>query len=117
MEYKLVVVTRSDLRLSPGKSAAQVAHASVTCALDAKKRSPQWFKAWFKEGQRKVVLKTKSLESLYEIREAAMVEGLTTALITDAGLTEVPPGTVTCVGIGPGPDNIVDRITGSLSLL
>ena len=117
MEYKLVVVVRKDLRLSPGKTAAQVAHASVSCALDAKKRHPEWFKKWYGEGQRKVVLKAKSLEELYELRERGMVEGLTTSIISDAGLTEIPPGTVTCLGIGPGPEELVDRVTGSLSLM
>jgi PTH2 family peptidyl-tRNA hydrolase len=36
-EYKMVIITRSDLKLSPGKLAAQVAHAAVACALDTKK--------------------------------------------------------------------------------
>ena len=36
-EYKMVIVTRSDLKLSTGKLAAQVAHAAVACAFDTKK--------------------------------------------------------------------------------
>ncbi len=44
MNYKLVVVVRQDLRLSPGKLAVQVAHAAVACALDAKARRSKWFK-------------------------------------------------------------------------
>ncbi|MDG6221407.1 MAG: peptidyl-tRNA hydrolase Pth2, partial [Candidatus Thermoplasmatota archaeon] len=98
MEYKLVVVMRTDIKISPGKAAAQVAHASVTCALEAKKQNAQWFKEWYREGQRKVVVKVKTMEELYRLKEMARSGGLTTALIADAGLTEVPPGTVTCLG-------------------
>ena len=42
-EYKMVIVTRTDLKLSPGKLAAQVAHAAVNCAFSTKKNNSQWF--------------------------------------------------------------------------
>jgi PTH2 family peptidyl-tRNA hydrolase len=115
--YKLVVVTRSDLRLSPGKLAAQVAHAAVSCALVAKKREPEIFKEWYEEGQRKVVLKVPDLKTLYELKTQAEDDGLVTSLISDAGLTEIPAGTVTVLGIGPAREKEVDRVTGDLSLL
>ena len=31
--------------------------------------------------------------------------------------TEIPPGTETVVGIGPGPRDEIDKITGQLSLV
>jgi len=116
MRYKMVVVMRSDLRITQGKAAAQASHASVTCALEAKKNTPKWFKEWYGEGQKKVVLKTDSLEELYDMRERARRVGLASSLITDAGLTEIPPGTITCLGIGPGPEEMLDSITGDLPL-
>jgi PTH2 family peptidyl-tRNA hydrolase len=47
----------------------------------------------------------------------AEAKGLTTSLVTDAGLTQVPPGTTTCLGIGPAEVKDVDPLTGDLGLL
>lgn len=115
-EYKLVIVVRDDLDMSGGKLAAQVAHAAVTCALEAKARKTKWFALWYQEGQRKVVLRARDLEHLRDLGAKARTMGLPYALITDAGYTELPPNTTTCLGIGPAPENDVDRITGSLPL-
>ena len=116
MEYKLVVVVRTDLKMSMGKMAAQVAHAAVTCSLMVKTRKPKWFSEWYDEGQRKVVLKVGGLEELRSLSDLAARAGIPHALITDAGLTELPPNTTTCLGIGPAPDKDLDPLTGSLPL-
>lgn len=116
MEYKLVVVVRDDIEMSVGKLAAQVAHAAVSCALDAKVHRPKWFSEWFREGQRKVVLRAQDLDELRALRDRAVRAKLPNAFITDAGLTELPPSTVTCLGIGPAPEGEIDPITGSLPL-
>ena len=116
MEYKLVIVIRDDLKMTPGKLAAQVAHAAVSCALEAKAKKAKWFSEWYREGQRKVVLRAADVEELRSLKELAARAGLPIALISDAGLTELPPNTTTCLGIGPAPENMIDPITGSLPL-
>ena len=117
MEYKLVVVVREDLDLSPGKMSAQVAHAAVTAALEAKAARPKWFHAWMDEGQKKVVVRAGDLAELKSLERKALELKVPTALIEDAGLTELPPGTTTCLGVGPGPNHLVDAVTGHLKLV
>ncbi len=116
-ELKMVIVVRKDLKISSGKMAAQVAHAAVNCALASKKRKPVNFERWYNEGQKKVVVKVQDLAELYRIKQAAEDLGLVTSLITDAGMTELPPNTTTCLGIGPAPNAEVDRVTGQLGLM
>jgi len=117
MQYKMVIAVRKDLKLSSGKMAAQVAHAAVNCALVAKRRKPEWFDKWHEEGQKKVVVKVANLAELLRLKVEAEDAGLVTSLITDAGLTELPPNTTTVLGIGPGPDETVDKVTGNLGLM
>ncbi|MEM0007327.1 MAG: peptidyl-tRNA hydrolase Pth2 [Candidatus Bathyarchaeia archaeon] len=115
--YKQVIVFRSDLKLSKGKVAAQAGHAAVSAAEEARKHRREWWKAWLNEGQRKVVVKVKSEAELLALERQAKEMALPCALIVDRGLTEIPPGTITCLGIGPAPNDKVDKITGNLPLL
>jgi PTH2 family peptidyl-tRNA hydrolase len=116
-EYKQVIVFRSDLKLSKGKIAAQAGHAAVSAAQKAHNRHRGWWDAWLFEGQRKVAVKVDDEKELLELEEKASDLGLPNALVVDKGLTEVPPGTITCLGIGPAPEAMVDKLTGKLSLL
>ncbi|MEM4472139.1 MAG: peptidyl-tRNA hydrolase Pth2 [Archaeoglobaceae archaeon] len=114
MELKQVIVVREDLNLSRGKLAVQVAHASILGFLKSEKEKRE---AWLREGQKKIVLKVKNLEELFEIKNKAEREKLTTAIVEDAGLTEIPPGTITALVIGPDESKRIDKVTGSLPLL
>ncbi len=116
-EYKMVVVTRSDLKLSPGKLAAQVAHAAVNCALLTKQHNTRWFTKWQAEGAKKAVVKVERLQDFFPLKEKAEGLNISTSLIEDAGHTEIPLGTKTVLGLGPAPSNIIDQVTGTLPLL
>ncbi len=115
--FKQVIVFRSDLKLSKGKIAAQAGHAAVSAAEEARQNNKAWWKAWMSEGQCKVVVKVKSEKELLELEKQAKESALPSALIIDRGLTEIPPGTITCLGIGPAPTEKIDKITGKLPLL
>jgi len=113
--YKLTVLVRGDLKLSKGKTCAQVGHAVLQCYM--KQDDKKLTQAWLEEGGKKVILKAKDLKELFDIKEAAKRAGLVTAVIKDAGHTEVEPGTVTCMGLGPDREENIDRITKSLQPL
>lgn len=116
-KYKQVIVFRSDLKLGKGKIAAQAGHAAVSAAEEAHKRHRTWWEAWLFEGQRKIAVKVKDEKEMQELETQAKDLGLPNALIVDRGLTQIPEGTVTCLGIGPAPATIVDKLTGKLPLL
>jgi len=115
-EYKQVIVFRSDLILSKGKIAAQAGHAAVSASEKVRIYNKKWFKTWLKEGQRKIVVKVKNEIDLLNLEKKAIKSKLPCALIRDSGLTEIPLGTITCLGIGPAPSEKLDKITGSLPL-
>ncbi len=68
-------------------------------------------------GAEQVVLKVIGEPPLFELTVNAENAGISTGLVQDAGLTEVPPGTVTALGLGPAKSEILDKITGNLPLL
>jgi len=108
--------------MGKGKLAAQVAHAAVSnilkILLDSSKiQWREWLEDWVSQGQPKIVVKAKDLGELLELYEKAKSSELPVSLIEDAGRTQLEPGTVTCIGIGPAPDQLMDQVTGDLKLL
>ena len=113
---KQVIVVRTDLQMGKGKIAAQVGHACVLGAEHVRKSNPEWFNEWW-GGQEKVVLKVSDLKDLQQVKLFAIDLNLPWSEVTDAGHTQISPGTITCLSIGPAPENLIDRITGNLKLL
>jgi PTH2 family peptidyl-tRNA hydrolase len=113
-DFKQVIVLRKDLKLSMGKAAAQACHAAVEAFRMADKKTTE---AWLKKGAKKVVLGCENEKELKALHAKAKQMGLPHALISDAGLTEVPRGTFTALGIGPEEDGKINMVTGSLPLL
>jgi PTH2 family peptidyl-tRNA hydrolase len=112
--YKQCLVVRDDVKMSCGKKCAQAAHASIGAYENADKAIR---KSWLAEGQKKVVLKAPDERTLFELKVIAERAGISTSLVQDAGMTEIPPGTITALGIGPARSEDLDRITGALTLL
>ena len=117
MDFKQVIIVRRDLDVGTGKLAAQVAHAAVMGAEKVRTSRREWFNAWFAAGQAKVVVKVKNIEQLMNVRMRAEELNLPVVQVQDSGLTQIPSGTITCIGIGPAPSALIDKVTFELKLL
>ena len=115
MAVKLAVVVRTDLAMGRGKIAAQVAHAAVAAALGNLEGAD--FAAWLCDGQPKVILKVPTAEQLQDVAQRARASGLPVELVSDAGRTQVTPGTLTCCAVGPAEGDRIDAVTAGLPLL
>lgn len=115
--YKQCIVLRNDLGMSIGKLISQACHAAVESSEQAKKLKTRTWSLWRREGARKIVLEVCSLPGLEELAERSDELDIINVIIRDRGLTEVPPGTSTALGIGPDRSELIDRVTGSLKLL
>ncbi len=111
---KQVMIVNGALEMPAGKLSAQVAHASVSAFLISPMELQQ---VWLDEGMPKIVLKGASEAGLEDLQTRALEAGLPAYLIHDAGRTVLAEGTTTCLGIGPAPDDEINKVTGSLPLL
>lgn len=111
---KQVVLIRMDLRMPKGKLAVQCSHACVEVALKSNKHK---LKEWEAEGMKKVVLKVKDRKELLGYKKEADRLGLVNSLIKDAGKTFFKSPTITCLGIGPDKEELIDALTGNLKML
>lgn len=131
---KQVIIVRKDLNMSPGKLAAQVAHASMGALLKSLELDLREFKGKSSVGIyanldssqpafdfltgsfTKVVLQVESEAELQQIYEEALESGIVAANIVDEGRTELNGPTFTCVGLGPEESSKLDAVTGHLRL-
>jgi PTH2 family peptidyl-tRNA hydrolase len=125
--YKMVLIIRTDLNMSKGKVAAQCSHATLAAyksCLNGSKSQLDWLKRWESDGQAKITLRVEGEADLYftdlnnrlELQKKARSVGLVSQSILDAGRTQVATGTRTVLAIGPGPNDLIDSVTGKLKL-
>ncbi|KAI9309699.1 peptidyl-tRNA hydrolase PTH2-domain-containing protein [Cunninghamella echinulata] len=116
-DYKMVLVVRTDLGMTKGKIAAQCGHATLSCYKAIQKTNPEVLRCWERSGQAKVALKAVSEEQLLELQAVALSLNITAQSICDAGRTQIAAGSRTVLGIGPGPVELINEVTGHLKLL
>ncbi|XP_028402170.1 probable peptidyl-tRNA hydrolase 2 [Dendronephthya gigantea] len=117
--HRMVFVVNSSLKMGVGKVGAQVGHAAIGLyreLLELRGQIAPMLAQWGEDGETKVVVKAESTQAVMDIENQAMSKGLPTFLVTDAGMTQVAPGSVTVLGLF-GEKSVLGNIVGHLKLL
>ncbi|KAK0208505.1 peptidyl-tRNA hydrolase PTH2-domain-containing protein [Desarmillaria ectypa] len=107
---KLVLIVRTDLKMSSGNIFTQCGDATLACYKVLVKKNPSLVSHWERTGQAKIALKATSEEQILELEAIAKSLNLCARSIKDRGITAV-------LGIGPAPVKLVNQVTGKLRLL
>lgn len=115
MSYKLVLLVRTDLKMSKGKIVAQTGHAVVDATIQAMCNGN--LNKWRHSGEPIIALKVKDHITFDHIIRVAEKKGISFGQVIDAGLTEIAAGTISVGFIGPDRVDKIDKITGQLKCL
>ena len=115
-DVKMVLVVRNDLKMGKGKAAAQCSHATLAAYKSARSHAPKTLRRWESRGQPKITTKVDDEDALMTALATARSLGLVASVIQDAGRTQIAPGSKTVVAVGPGPEHLVDQVTGQFKL-
>lgn len=88
-ECKLVFCVRTDLKMTKGKIAAQVGHATLGAYKRARRSSPAAVRAWESDAQPKIALAVNSSAQANALEAEARRNGLPTYKVHDAGRTQI----------------------------
>jgi len=115
-EYKQVLITCKELKMSKGKIVAQCAHVAVKAAINALNYCPDIYNKWNLEGYKKIALVVETQDELVSIYELVK-DKIPSAIVVDAGLTQIEPNSITAIAIGPWLSKAIDMVTKGLRLL
>ena len=117
----MVFLVRLDLKMGAGKIAAQVAHAAIGLYDDIMNGDDEYhieaLNYWNTFGAKKIVLKCDNYETMKQVAIQAKQSQLPFILISDAGHTQIPAGSVTVLGIGPDSSEKINKLTGNFKLM
>ena len=114
---KMVCIVNQGLKMGKGKIAAQVGHGAVMATMKVGAEKPMYLEQWLATGQKKVCLKGRDADHLLALEKQAKAVGISTTIISDAGHTQIPSGSLTVLALGPDTDLELEQITGELKLL
>lgn len=138
---KQVFIVNSDLDMRKGKVGVQIGHGEThymnmiknlailkersKCvpntdngASDSSNQRMEMFEKWFSEGElmKKVVLKA-SEKDIISMRSVLLNRDIWSDLVYDAGLTQIPEHSLTCMVVEPLLEDFADEIFAHLKLL
>lgn len=136
-----IIIARKDLNMTPGKLAAQVAHASMAFMSTWIRNHADWsgyiedyfpediYTGWILQAFTKTICEAKNRNQLMKAvaiaNELGLEEGIDYFLIKDNCLTELEPEevdengvgrTLTCIGFRPLDDEIAWKISKKFQL-
>ena len=114
-ELIMYIIINKDLKMSPGKTAAQASHSVTTYLVNVMNSDNAFEKnrlfEWYSDCQKKIVLGAH--QNVMEILE----KDDRCYAIHDKGLTEIPTGSLTAICLGIHTKDEVKDITKRLQLL
>jgi PTH2 family peptidyl-tRNA hydrolase len=105
------IVANKGLGMSPGKLAAQVAHASVNAVFSLTGVESADWHGWQRTGHAKIVLEARDTEHLLLVERYLKDRGIATVLIIDEGRTEIAPHSPTALASG-----VVDKTDENVTM-
>ena len=114
---KMVILVNMRLKMKCGKIASQCCHASNNAIHRMKFKDRNIFNIWNNTGQKTIIVKANDEEHFLEIKEKLDKKNIQNTIIKDMGLTQIEPGSITTMAVGPYFENEIDEIIGDLKLL
>lgn len=101
MKPVMYIFANRGLGMSPGKLAAQVAHAAVEAfqISETELHQEDLVRAWYDQGHTKLVMLAEDTEQLQWIERYLKERGYHMHLVIDEGRTEIRPFTPTALGV------------------
>lgn len=108
MKHKMYCIfSREALKLmngNRGKMSTQAGHAYLHSYWDSMERFPAYCEEYRQGRVYKITLAVDTTEELHDLHEK-LKETMGVSLVTDAGFTVFDGPTVTCLGVGPVPED------------
>lgn len=111
-EYKIVILIRKDLKMSMGKFAVQISHATAKAMMESNKEIvDKWNEGCIKT----IILEVPDAYELVDLDYKLDNSELSHYLVADLGVTEFGEPTITCLGI-LGESELIDNFTSNYKL-